>query len=931
MFSTLVLFGLATACLGSVPVRAAPSPDFQPDPRSVQRYESGYRYPQAGWIVLHIEGAPYERGVQHGRLMAPEIAAFIRCFAALQAPKDPTSGWKQTRILCNSLFMRGYEKEYLEEMKGIADGASAAGARIDGRPLDLLDIVALNAFAEVETLPSALEATPTGLEGIRFPKPAPAPKPAPKPMHCSAFAATGPATRDGKVVFGHITMFGLYASNFFNVWLDVKPAKGHRVLMQTSPGGIQSGLDYYLNDAGLVVCETTIAQTRFDIKGAPLASRIRQALQYADSIDKAVEILGKGNNGLYTNEWLLADVKTNEIAMYELGTHKTRLRRSSKNEWFADTPGFYWGCNNTKDLDVRLETLATLDGRPSTALFVPAERDKTWMRLYDSHKGKIDADFGKLAFTTPILTASSSLDAKFTTTDMARDLQTWALFGPPLGRSWQPTEREKRDFPEIRPLVSHPWTILHAGAPERTDPERDRIVDLHDPKTGKKPLALRPLPDREDEGYPATVPAWHGTLLPGTDSDLWLALSFPAYQGWASMDNALRVRDSEKGLTSADRDRMGVALFEHRALYELGVREREETPLSTLRADYRHNDWARIAQGKGVLFLHTLRSAMGAEPFDNRMEAFGKEHGGKPASATAFRTLVEKGLGKEGIPLVNPWVNGTGLPRLKLAPVVEVAGKEKTELEVTVSLEEGPPLPSVPIAVETAKGEIQSKVTMAGKVGVIRVPCDGVPLRVVVDKYGLTARSNGGPFSLLTFYREVEQALIVYGTAYEEATNREAARVLQEALRRRGANVTIPIKSDREVTEAELKEAHVLLVGRPSCNKVTDRWRGKLPVSFGSSSVRVRGEVFAHPDSAVLAAAENPLNRRFSVVVMAGLGAASTLRTAPLLGQRALTGGEVVVVPAGGKPHALVVPPKELVSDLGELRAARTEPGEKGR
>ena len=64
---------------------AARAADFQPDPRAVQRYGPAYRYPQAGWIVLHIEGEPYERGYQHGRLLAPEIAAHVRCFAAMQS------------------------------------------------------------------------------------------------------------------------------------------------------------------------------------------------------------------------------------------------------------------------------------------------------------------------------------------------------------------------------------------------------------------------------------------------------------------------------------------------------------------------------------------------------------------------------------------------------------------------------------------------------------------------------------------------------------------------------------------------------------------------------------------------------------------------------------------------------------------------------
>src|ERR1700716_1453952 len=81
-----------------------PNVDFQPDPKSVQRYGPAYRYPQAGWIVLHIAGEPYDRGYQHGKLLAPEITAHIRCFAATQSPKSPSEGWKLTRTLTNSLF-----------------------------------------------------------------------------------------------------------------------------------------------------------------------------------------------------------------------------------------------------------------------------------------------------------------------------------------------------------------------------------------------------------------------------------------------------------------------------------------------------------------------------------------------------------------------------------------------------------------------------------------------------------------------------------------------------------------------------------------------------------------------------------------------------------------------------------------------------------
>ena len=72
---------------------------------------------------------------------------------------------------------------------------------------------------------------------------------------------------------------------------------------------------------------------------------------------------------------------------------------------------------------MRLETIASVQGRPANVVFHPSDRDKNWLRLYDKHKGKIDADFGKLAFTTPPLAAYHSLDAKFTTTDMAKKLK----------------------------------------------------------------------------------------------------------------------------------------------------------------------------------------------------------------------------------------------------------------------------------------------------------------------------------------------------------------------------------------------------------------------------------------------------------------------------------------------------------------------------
>jgi hypothetical protein len=88
----------------------------------------------------------------------------------------------------------------------------------------------------------AVSATPTGLEGMSFDTPPYSDRRRDSVKdHCSAFAATGPATRDGKMVIGHVTWWPLTLAEQTNVMLDIKPVSGHRMLIQSYPGGIESG------------------------------------------------------------------------------------------------------------------------------------------------------------------------------------------------------------------------------------------------------------------------------------------------------------------------------------------------------------------------------------------------------------------------------------------------------------------------------------------------------------------------------------------------------------------------------------------------------------------------------------------------------------------------------------------------------------------
>src|SRR5690349_12934032 len=102
---TVITFIAAGKALAAHPIArpANSAADFAPDAASVVRSGPGYRYPQAGWIVLHIEGAPYDRGYQHGQLLAPEIVEYIEALADIKSQEGAADAWRDMRMLVNAL------------------------------------------------------------------------------------------------------------------------------------------------------------------------------------------------------------------------------------------------------------------------------------------------------------------------------------------------------------------------------------------------------------------------------------------------------------------------------------------------------------------------------------------------------------------------------------------------------------------------------------------------------------------------------------------------------------------------------------------------------------------------------------------------------------------------------------------------------------
>ncbi len=288
------------------------------------------------------------RGFQHGYLLAKEINDAIRASAAVWKYRTAME-WPWLVEKAKAMFVPRIDAENLAEIDGIAQGMGAAGVRTSRE-----ELVAYNGFIELIAYWWPLEKEKMQKDAEKAKTPSASASPTARPESrlaandanasrkaCSAFIATGRMTADGRIVLGHNTMSG-YADADFNIILDIQPDRGHRILMQGTPGWIHSGTDFFITDAGLVGAETTIGGFKgFDPAGIPEFVRMRRATQDAASIDQWCAIIRQGNNGGYANAWLLGDIKTNEIARLELGLKHVGFEKK--------TDGYFLGSNVAED------------------------------------------------------------------------------------------------------------------------------------------------------------------------------------------------------------------------------------------------------------------------------------------------------------------------------------------------------------------------------------------------------------------------------------------------------------------------------------------------------------------------------------------------------------------------------------------------------
>ena len=319
-----------------------------------------------GWVRVTIRGAPYERGVSHGKqIVAADPLMFTRMFSVYDFlfregyGRDIEFFYGVCDDFYRPIIKRRFPKIF-REMEGIAAGAGG-GVRV-------CQVILINVYMSlpyfyahmlryidtpkyrgkyadvirdelaIAANPAALSARAARLNEFKD--------------RCSLVMAVGKGwTKDGGIVCGHSSFSNFLDAQFCNVILRIEPEAGDgcTMVMQTMPGGVWSMTDFFVTSAGIVGSETTISGFNAFALRDPICCRIRECMQYGKTLEEYAERLQKRNSGDYACSWMFGDTRSSHggprIMRVELGLNYVNVETTRD--------GVFLGFNSAYDERIR--------------------------------------------------------------------------------------------------------------------------------------------------------------------------------------------------------------------------------------------------------------------------------------------------------------------------------------------------------------------------------------------------------------------------------------------------------------------------------------------------------------------------------------------------------------------------------------------------
>lgn len=246
--------------------------------QTIARCGDGWLEKVDGTLVVHLKGTPYEIGYQHGALLKEHVRQSLHTLLVEKAQGNSVEvfGVKVTPRaaidMIVSIQQPHVEPRYWEELKGLAAGAD----------IPLKDAQAANFIPEL--------------------------------FHCSGFALAKSATQNGKMLHGRVLDYAVD-------W----GLQDHAVVMVVEPEGRLPWVN--VSYAGFIGSVTGMNSANISVGemgggglghwgGRPMALLIRETLETADSLDKAISVFRDGPRTCQYF-YVIADGETNEAVGME--------------------------------------------------------------------------------------------------------------------------------------------------------------------------------------------------------------------------------------------------------------------------------------------------------------------------------------------------------------------------------------------------------------------------------------------------------------------------------------------------------------------------------------------------------------------------------------------------------------------------------------
>ncbi len=329
-----------------------------------------------GFLLVELSGDPYERGRQHGELLAPQVRLFRdRLYRDIVFKKGRGLGAAFTAVLYGLLsrMHRHIPREMRQEMRGVADGAG----------ISYRDVLLFNCFDDLLHGLILLNPVLTPIINHRFLAPILG------RLACSSFVLCGTRTESGSPLHGRNLDY-LLSDGFVDpegivprllrehlILFVVRPRQGRPFASVAWPGFI--GAVTALNRDGLSLACLTSTVPRETPNGIPLPLLYRLMAQYAGTVDEAEWMVRGARRTIGNNLTVSAadgDAKLFEFTPDRLAVRQPRdgvLRATNhfQDAWMAERQ-VGWVIPNS---NLRLSRLGDLfgDGRASDEQFSLAQ------------------------------------------------------------------------------------------------------------------------------------------------------------------------------------------------------------------------------------------------------------------------------------------------------------------------------------------------------------------------------------------------------------------------------------------------------------------------------------------------------------------------------------------------------------------------------